>query len=313
MKNNNDLELDIQLDDEINLSELVTPLIKHKIKVIIITAVFGIFSVWYSLSLPNIYRSTATLAEASNDQAGIAPQGGLASLAGFAGVDLGTREAKDQIALELLASLSFYSKIFDDDEWVRINLFAAERWNPDTNEILYNEKIYSTSQFKWTRKESFPYKIVPSNQESFLALMKNTSISKDQKTGMIKLSFEHVSPFFAKELLDKIIYEINSTLRDRDKYEAQRAINYLNTQISKTSLIEVKQALSALLQNETKKLMLTESREDYHYTIVDPPFVPEVKNSPKRAIICIIITIIGFALSFLLSIFIEKKKDNKLS
>ena len=73
-------------DDETDLAELWNAIWAGKLKIIAVTAVFAIASVFYALSLPNIYKAEALLAPATEESGGMAGLaakfGGLASLAG---------------------------------------------------------------------------------------------------------------------------------------------------------------------------------------------------------------------------------------
>jgi uncharacterized protein involved in exopolysaccharide biosynthesis len=48
-----------------------------------------------------------------------------------------------------------------------------------------------------------------------------------------------------------------------------------------------------LVETETKRLMLANSRSEYAFTVVDPAVVPELKFSPRRARIVVALTVIG--------------------
>ena len=88
-------------------------------------------------------------------------------------------------------------------------------------------------------------------------------------------------------------YEINNKFRLEDKKKASLSIEFLSNQIKGTSISEIKQALSRLVQIETQKLMLIESNEEYVFKVLDPPIVKEKKSSPNRAIIYMVGFLIG--------------------
>ena len=60
-----------EFDDEIDLRELFGVLWSGKIKIIAITAIFAVGSVFYALSVPNQYKATALLAPAQSDGGGL--------------------------------------------------------------------------------------------------------------------------------------------------------------------------------------------------------------------------------------------------
>ena len=74
---------------------------------------------------------------------------------------------------------------------------------------------------------------------------KHLSLSEDKLSGFITLSIKHQSPFVAKQWTELIVNEINSFYRQKDKLESEKAVTYLNQQISSTGLSEIKQVLSS--------------------------------------------------------------------
>ncbi|MDC0439792.1 chain length determinant protein, partial [Gammaproteobacteria bacterium] len=141
----------------------------------------------------------------------------------------------------------------------------------------------------------------PSAQESFEVFKtSHLSLSEDKKSGFIILSIKHQSPFIAKQWVELVVNEVNAFYRQKDKSESEKAVNYLNQQISITGLSEIKQVIAELLQEETKKLTLIEANQYYVFDYIDPPAVMEKKSEPKRALICILSAILGGMLSILL-------------
>ena len=97
-----------------------------------------------------------------------------------------------------------------------------------------------------------------------------------------------------------VINEVNDFYRQKDKEESEKAVSYLNQQISMTRSSEIKQVLAELVQEETKKLTLIDANQFYVFEYIDPPAVMEKKSEPNRANICIIIAFLGGILSILI-------------
>ncbi len=97
-----------------------------------------------------------------------------------------------------------------------------------------------------------------------------------------------------------MINEVNTFYREKDKTESEKAVNFLNKQITMTGLAEVKQAIAELLQEETKKLALIEANQYYVFDFIDPPVVMEEKSEPHRAFICILSALLGGMLSIVI-------------
>ena len=96
-----------------------------------------------------------------------------------------------------------------------------------------------------------------------------------------------------------VVDEINRFYRQKDKSESEKAVSYLNQQISMTGLSEIKLVIAQLLQEETKKLTLIEANQYYVFDYIDPPAVMEKKSEPKRSLTLILSLLLGGMLSIL--------------
>lgn len=310
--NNNHLK---DIDDEIDLLELLSIILKEKRMIISITAFISILGVIYSLLLPNIYQSKALLVPVNVADSITGSMGAYGGLAGLAGINLPSalNDVGNSVkAIHKINSLSFFEKNILTNIYLP-DLMAAKSWSSRTNTLIYDDNIYDIDSNTWVRDISYPKQKIPSAQESFKAFKsKHLSLSEDKKTGFITLSIKHKSPYIAKEWVELIVNEVNSFYRKKDKAESEKAVNYLNKQISMTTLSEIKQVVAQLLQEETKKLTLIEANQSYVFDYIDPPAVMERKSEPSRAKICILISLFGGMLSIalvLLKHYVFKKKD----
>jgi LPS O-antigen subunit length determinant protein (WzzB/FepE family) len=97
-----------------------------------------------------------------------------------------------------------------------------------------------------------------------------------------------------------VVNQVNAFYKQKDKSEAEKAVNYLKQQIKMTSLAEVKESIAELLKEETQKLALIEAKQLYVFEYIDPPAVMEQKSEPGRALICILSALLGGMLSIFL-------------
>ena len=289
-------------DDEIDLRELFYVLLEGKWIIVSLTAFVSIVGVIYSLSLPNIYESKAMLVPVNSSSGISGALGSYSGLAGLAGISLpsGGDEGNSAKAIQKISSLSF----FENNILPNIHLpdlMAVKSWNSKTNTLTFDDSIYDTNSNTWIRDYSYPQQQIPSAQESFEVFKTaHLSLSEDKKSGFITLSIKHQSPFIAKQWVELVINEVNAFYRQKDKSESEKAVSYLNQQISITGLSEIKQVIAQLLQEETKKLTLIEANQYYVFDYIDPPAVMEKKSEPKRALICILSALLGGMLSVLL-------------
>ena len=291
-------------DDEIDLREIFYVLLEEKRIIVSLTAFVSIIGVIYSLLLPNIYESKALLVPV-NPSSGISGAlGSYSGLAGLAGISLPSAgdEGNSAKAIQKISSLSFFENNILPNILLP-DLMAVKSWNFKTNIVAFDEDIYDTSSNSWTRDFSYPQQQIPSSQESFEVFYnKHLSLSEDKKSGFITLSIKHQSPFVAKQWVELVVNEVNAFYRQKDKSESEKAVSYLNQQISMTGLSEIKQVLAQLLQEETKKLTLIEANQYYVFDYIDPPAVMEEKSEPNRAFICILSALLGVVLSVLLAL-----------
>ena len=280
-------------DDEINVLEIFNILWKAKLFIVSLTAFISVVGVIYSLSLPNIYKSKALLVPVNSSSSISAALGGYGGLAGLAGISLGpgVDDSNSLKAQEKINSLSFFKNnvlpnIFLPD------LMAVNSWDPDTNTLTYDESKYKTDSNTWVE--------LPSAQQAYREFGSKLEVSQDKISGFVTVSIKHQSPFIAKQWAELVVNEVNAYYRQKDKSESEKALSYLNQQISITNLSEIKEVLAQLLQEETKKLMLIEANEFYVFDYIDPPAAMEIKSEPKRTIIIIISILLGIMLSIIL-------------
>ncbi len=299
---NNEQKKSTDIENEINLKELFQALIDGKWIIGTIVLIASVLVVIYSLSLPNIYQSRALLSPADAENGMSNSLGGMSSLASLAGVNLTTQSGQSNPvkAIEKLNTLSFFEEnilphIFLPD------LMAVKSWNLVNNTIEFDKNIFDESAGKWTREFTFPQKQTPSAQESFTKFQgDHLRISEDKQTGFISLVIKHQSPYIAKEWTELIVEQINTFFREKDKAEAESAVNYLNQQIANTRYTEIKQVMAELQQQQIQKLTLIEASDFYVFEYIDPPAVMEKKSEPSRAMICIFGALLGGMLGTLI-------------
>ena len=290
-----------QYDDEIDLRELFGVLWAGKIKIIAITAVFAIASVIYSLSVPNQYKATALLAPAQSDGGGLSGAlGQLGGLASLAGVSLGGGEGGEaQIAQEIMKSWSYIESFIADNN-IAVEVYAAEGWSKGSNKLQINDDVYDTENNQWLVENETGVVGPPTSWMLFKAFSKLLAVSEDKKSGLVSVSIEYYSPQIAKQWVDMYVEAVNRFMQQRQVDKVTKNITYLQEQIEKTSIAEMQEVFYTIIEEQTKNKMLAEASPEYVFVAVSPSMVPEEKSQPKRALICILGTLLGGMLSVLL-------------
>jgi uncharacterized protein involved in exopolysaccharide biosynthesis len=103
---------------------------------------------------------------------------------------------------------------------------------------------------------------------------------QDSKTNLITVTIAWRDPRIAAKWANDLVALTNLRLREREIREAQRNITYLTDRLSKTTLVEVHNALSGLIENEIKREMLAEGADEFALKVIDPAVPPEEPSSP---------------------------------
>ena len=284
--------------DDIDIGKLLYVLFQGKWVIASLTSAVSILAVIYSLSLPNIYQSQSLLIPIDQSSSMSTAMQGYSGIASLAGINLPSEGAKgnsDQ-ALEKILSLSFFENNILPNIFLP-NLMAVKSFNPQTNNIDFDKNIYDESANLWVRDSP---KKIPTSQESFSIFIKQLSISQDKKTGFVRIFLRHQSPYLARKWNELIISEINTFYRQKDRVESEKAVSYLNQQMAKTNLSEIKMVMAELLKKQIQDLTLIEVHESYVFEYIDPPAVMENRVEPSRALI----SILGFILGLMISIIV---------
>ncbi|CAH1601586.1 Whole genome shotgun sequence [Vibrio jasicida] len=304
------------VDDEIDLRELFGALWKGKWIIIATTFVFTVGAVLYALSLPNIYKSDALLAPAeSSNGGGLSKMAGqLGGLAALAGVNLGSSESSQtDLAVQVMKSRQFVEAFINKHELL-VPLMAAKDWDLSNNKLIVDEELYNSSTGEWLREPNGLRGPKPTAQEAFEVFNKEVlSISQDKDSGLYTVSVKHYSPYIAQQWVNWLIEDINKVMRERTIAETSQNLAYLNAQLQKTAVADMQSTFYKLIEEQTKSLMLAEVQEEFIFKVVDPAVVPELKDGPKRALICVLGALLGGMLGVaivLIHFVFRKEEDN---
>lgn len=268
------------------------------------TLFFSGASVFYALSLPDMYNSTTVLARAEGNElgglAGLAGNiGGLASLAGVNIGPDGSNKAAE--ALEIVQSWAFIEEFIEEQD-IAPEVFAVNDWDKETNELVYDASVYDVKNRLWIREPSENKSSVPSSWELYQAFLDYLHVEEDNANGFISVKVDYYSPDYSKRWVDAIVDKINTKLRIRDSNEAEKNIQFLKDQIEQTSVASMHSVFYGLIEEQTKTLMLAKGSSEYVFKTVSEARVAEVKSKPKRAIICLLGATLGCLLGCLVSI-----------
>lgn len=243
--------------------------------VIATTLVAAVASVAYALTATEWFRAEAVLAPAEKKSV---PDmlGSLGGLASLAGVSIGGGSNDEPLAV--LKSREFTRSFIEDKQLLTVLL--AKKWDATA-------KRWKGDQEDWPD--------VRDAVEYFDKYVRTTSA--DKKTGIVTVSIRWKDPQVAADWANELVRRLNERMRQRALAESTRNVKYLQAEIAANGIVSLQQPMSRVLEAEMQRLMLARGNAEFSFRVIDPATPPRKRSEPKRAQLCIIATLLGFALS----------------
>jgi uncharacterized protein involved in exopolysaccharide biosynthesis len=261
----NDVDRRAALDREesVDLLMIWRVVWRRKLVIALTALAFGIVAAIYSLVLTPQFRAQVVIADVREGNMGgmasLASQfGGLASLAGVNLGSLGNNGPQERGVLE---SRRLVSEFIARNALVPVLLPKGGR-----------------NATPWMAAERFRNTVL--------------LIHEDKLKSLTTLSVQWTDPVVAAQWANGLVSLANELLRARALEESTRNIAYLNEQIARTNVVELRKVLYDLIETETKTQMIANGRREYAFAVVDPAVPPEERYSPKRTLIVL------FAIAF---------------
>ncbi|WP_331775758.1 Wzz/FepE/Etk N-terminal domain-containing protein [Sulfurospirillum sp. 1612] len=280
-------------EDEIDLRELFATIWKGRVWIAIFVFVITSLTIVYTLSVPNQYTISTTLAPQEESHG--ANLGSLGSLASLAGVNIGgSSGVTPDVAFQALLSNYAFMHTFIKNRKIDLMVKRGDAHHDYIFALgfdaLYRLLHSSAQRDKMTDFEIYKY------------LKKSIAISSDKKTGMITVSVTLPSREMAMYVLDHFLSDTTHYLINRNITDIDLQISKYKEELRKTENLELKTELAKLVSSLVKQKIYINTSKYYKVKIISKAYIPDVKDKakPKRALI----VIVSFVTSFILAIFI---------
>lgn len=279
--------------------ELLALLFAHWRRLLAAAVGCGVLGAIVAFALPRYYGTEMVLAPAAEHSLDLGPLSGLASrfggLASIAGIDLGAPKVdRATVSLETLRGHTFLVQFIRRRDLV-VPLFAGRSYDPVKKEWDIDPDVYDVRTKRWVRWVLPPRTPEPSDFEIWKKISKRVSVTENRRSGIITVTLEAKSPQVAILWASYLVQDLNDYLRRRDKAEAERTISYLQEQIGRTQVAEMRTILFKLVEEQTKNLMLAEVRSEYALKVIDPPLKPDKPSWPQRSLLIFLSMLGGIA------------------
>lgn len=252
---------------EITLRDFIGDLKRAKVMMAVLMVTLTLGGVLKGILGHKEYKATTVLLPVMEDAQGsrLGSISGLASeyggLASLAGISLPEQGMKEEGVAVLQSQLLTRRYIAENN---LLPIIYAPRWDARTK--------------SW--KTSDPKKI-PTPWLAYFYFKNNImAVVDDKKTGMIEMTIEWRDPQLAAQWANGLVAMTNSYMRNKAVDEAQRNIQYLQSMVSKTNVVQEQQVIYGLMEEQIEKEMVARDREEYALKVIDPAFPPEKPSSP---------------------------------
>jgi uncharacterized protein involved in exopolysaccharide biosynthesis len=252
-------------EDEIDILELIRTLMQAWKTIVGITIVCTCLSVAYALHAPEVFKAETLLAPAQEEKSGtssaLSQFGGLAAMAGV------TIPADSNVerVLATLKTRVFLKKFIEEKNL--LPLIFEDNWDKSSKSWIEIEE----------REEITP-------EDGIIPLQGAIEVDKD-KSGLVTLSISWKKPEVAAQWANDLVKQLNDQLREQAIADSKKRIGYLEQELAKTTLQDMRAVLYNLLESEKQKAMLANVNEDFALEVIDPAVAPETREKPKRKLI----------------------------
>jgi uncharacterized protein involved in exopolysaccharide biosynthesis len=261
------------------LGDLLQAIVRRRVMVISVTALITALATAVAFLMTPVYRAEVVMLPVKDEDSGlksiVGQFGGLASLAG---VNLPSGGQQEEV-VAILESRAFTAAFIRDRDLLPV-LFAnrwdadARAWRDPADEPSLEEAV-----------EFFNTKV--------------RDVGNVEGARIVTLAVEWPDAGLAADWANDLAARLNESVRRRDIARAERSIEYLNRQIEKTQVQEVRRALFRLLENQLKTVMLAQVNDEYVMRVIDPAVVAPADDfvRPKRALIIAVGFVLGLVMA----------------
>ena len=278
--------------DEIDLIELMRTLFRAWKIIVACTFLCVGLAYLYAMGVPEAYRTQILLAPVQEEQNGVSSA--LGQFGGFATM-VGAQIPRDSNIKRVIATLE--SRKFLGN-YIR---------NQNLMPILFQQH-WDEGNKAWLIDPP------PSEKSAVNTLKSRMSIEEDTISGLITLSVVWTNPQFATKVANEVIEQLNKQLREQAVADSQKRIGYLERELAKTTLQDMRAVLYNLLESEKQKAMLANVNDDFALQVIDPALEPTTPYKPNRKLISVMGAVCGGILgiigAFVLNLF-QKLKSSK--
>ena len=132
---------------------------------------------------------------------------------------------------------------------------------------------------------------------------------EDKKTGLVTLQIDWTNRTEAAEWANELVSRLNAEMRERAIKKANASMQFLERELQTTSTVEVREAISHLMEAQEKQRMLANVTQDYAFRVVDRAIASDMDEPvwPPRKLFFIAGPVLGLFLGVLSALSLDQR------
>lgn len=230
--------------------------------------------------------------------------GGIASLAGLNLGDAASNNSK--IAIEYIKSKTFIYSVIENNLMLE-DLYAGYKYDREKDQLIYDENLITSDTKTWKIENGKTKK--PNSTELFKFIQSRLNIEETKTSGVYKVTFKHASPIVASKFLSVLIADVNARIKEIERKNINNYLRYLNDESKKQTNIENLKTIISIKQEQLKRSMLLDSKENFVFDTIDPPNSDIKPSGMSSYIIIVLCTFFSFLMYILIVTFLGLKNE----
>lgn len=240
------------LQADLTLGGLLALFLRHWLPIGVTTVVAAGLAAWLAFWMTPIYRSEVVLSPTDHSGSGGTMAqlvGRIGSLGSLAGVGLGAGSSMRAESVAMLKSRAL------TEDFIR---------NRNLLPVLYAEQ-WDAQRGGWA---TLTPPTLAGAVEDFNEDVR--SVIEDRRTGLVTLRMEWSDPALAATWANEYVAAANETVRKRAIADAERTLQYLDAELTKTRKVSVQQAIYSLIEQQINAIAVANVQEEFAFKVVDP-------------------------------------------
>lgn len=154
---------------------------------------------------------------------------------------------------------------------------------------------------------------VPTLADGARELGKFLTVTDSSDSGVVTLSVEFPNGALVAPLANDFVKMADGILRKRTLDESQQKLAYLEEQLAKTTITELRSSITNLMEQELQLTTLTKTQDNFAFKVIDPAIRPKYPAWPRRGILLVVLSFLALVAAALTSIFLDIRKAGQLS